>query len=280
MRFHSAWLAIAVAGAGLPAVPASGQADSIKALVEKIDSLEAEVLALRAELARAQVDAAAARREADELRQFIQDHHDLGAAFGQYTLVKQAAEREARRRRTDEARAEREADREARQQAANERRAREQADQEKAERYRGAGLTPIGLDVFAGKMAYYYRGKDQVAFDIDYDPILGIRYPRPYTRSEIDYSSMTISGSVVNGADEARNIGIAVVFFDEKGSQVGGQIVQVNNARKDVPYPFTTTVSMALNRAFSSSTVYVLYADAAAAAPPAPGAPSMPPATP
>ena len=58
--------------------------------------------------------------------------------------------------------------------------------------------------------------------------------------------------------------------------QVGGQIVQINNARKDVPYPFTATVSMALNRPFASSSVYVLYADAAAPAAPPQPAPQSP----
>ena len=130
--------------------------------------------------------------------------------------------------------------------AVDERSKQKETEQEKEARYRGAGLAPIGLDVYAGRMAYYYRGKDQLGFDIDYDPLSGFRYPRPYTWSEIDYSSMTLSGSVVNASDEVRNVGVAVVFFDENGSQVGGQIVQINNARKDVPYPFTATVSMAL----------------------------------
>lgn len=72
---------------------------------------------------------------------------------------------------------------------------------------------------------------------------------------------MTISGSVLNAAEEMRNIGIAVTFFDENGNQVGGEIIQINNARPDVPYPFTATIEMALNRPFDSSSTYVLYAD-------------------
>ena len=58
-----------------------------------------------------------------------------------------------------------------------------------------------------------------------------------------------------------RNLGIAVTFFDENGNQVGGEIIKINNARPDVPYPFTSTIEMALNRPFESSSVYVLYAD-------------------
>lgn len=289
MRRSSTWLAVA-AGLLLPAFPAPGQSPPaplpapapapatagvpLAILLDEIDALRAEVQTLRADLARANVDAAAAHREADELRQFIEDHHEFGEAFEKYSAIKVIAERDARRRRADEARAEREAGREARQQDASSRRAREQAEDEKTARYRAAGMASIGLDVYAGRMAYYYRGKDQVVFDIDYDPFFGIRYPRPYTRTDIDYSSMTLSGSVVNGADEVRNIGVAVVFFDESGSQVGGQTVQVNNARKDVPYPFTATVAMALNRPFASSSVYVLYADpAVGASPTSPAAP-------
>lgn len=285
MRRTCAWLAVA-AGLLLPAAAAPGQSDPdaardpLKALLDEIDALQAEVQSLRTELARARVDAAAARREADELRQFMQDHHDLGEAFERYTVIKEIAEREVRRKRADEARAERETDREARLQAASARRAREQAEEEKVAKYRSAGMAPIGLDVYVGRMAYYYRGIDQILFDIKYDPFLGIRYPKPFGISDIDYSSMTLSGSVVNGASEVRNIGVAVVFFDENGSQVGGQIVQINNARPDVPYPFTTSVSMALNRPFNSSSVYVLYADPIGAAPaPAPApAPSPAPA--
>jgi hypothetical protein len=33
------------------------------------------------------------------------------------------------------------------------------------------------------------------------------------------------------------------------------------SARPDVPYPFTSKIDMALNRAFDSSSIYVLYAD-------------------
>ena len=88
---------------------------------------------------------------------------------------------------------------------------------------------------------------------------------RPLGRTtEIDYSSMTISGSILNALSDVRNIGIAVTFFDENDNQVGGEIIQINNARPDVPYPFTSTVAMALDRPFSSSSTYVLYADAIA----------------
>ena len=88
----------------------------------------------------------------------------------------------------------------------------------------------------------------------------------------IDFTEMTISGSVLNASQEVRNIGVAVAFFDENGSQVGGEIIQINNARPDVPYPFTSAIAMALNRAFTSASTYVLYADPVEA--PGPGSPS------
>ena len=75
---------------------------------------------------------------------------------------------------------------------------------------------------------------------------------------------MTISGSVMNAAEEVRDIGIALTFFDEAGSQVGGEIIQVNNARPQVPYPFTVPIAMALDRPFDSTSTYVLYADPSA----------------
>ena len=53
--------------------------------------------------------------------------------------------------------------------------------------------------------------------------------------SEIDYSQMTISGSVLNAAPNVRDIGVAFTFFDEHGNQVGAEIVQLKNARPNVP---------------------------------------------
>ena len=89
---------------------------------------------------------------------------------------------------------------------------------------------------------------------------------------------MTISGSVLNAADEVRNVGVAITFFDENGNQVGSETIQINNARPNVPYPFTSTLTMALNRPFSSSTTYVLYADSAEGDAPLPD-PSKPSTT-
>jgi hypothetical protein len=65
----------------------------------------------------------------------------------------------------------------------------------------------------------------------------------------------------MSAAEDVRNIGIALVFFDAAGNQVGHETVQVENARPEVPYPFTSTIGMASDRPFASSSQYVLYSD-------------------
>ena len=95
------------------------------------------------------------------------------------------------------------------------------------------------------------------------DP-MGVSIINPQAGATIDFSRLTISGSVLNASDEPRHVGVAITFFDEYGNQVGSEIVQINNARPDVPYPFTSKLEMALDRPFSSSSTYVLYADAIA----------------
>ena len=112
-------------------------------------------------------------------------------------------------------------------------------------------------------MAFYYNTKDtSTGAQYDYDSLIG-DYLRPgFPNSEIDYSKMTISGSILNASDIVRNIGVAITFFDDSGNQVGHETVEIRNARPDVPYPFTSKIEMALNRPFALSSTYVLYADA------------------
>jgi hypothetical protein len=248
------------------APPAPGEPlDPLRILLDEIDRLHDVVDALRLELAEAKLQAAGARRELDELRQFIDDHERLGRDFEQYRAVKAVSERDARRRWAEAARRQREAERSARQRAAKAERERQTAEFNRFKRYRKAGFTPLGFDVYLGNTSFYYDAVDGGApTRIDYDFRIGhyVRaYPHAYAGREIDYSSMTISGSVLNASEDVRNIGVALAFFDENGSQVGGEIVQINNARPDVPYPFTATLDMALNRPFTSSSTYVLYAD-------------------
>ncbi len=256
------------------------EADPLQLLLDEIQQLHAEILTLRRQVAQAQMASSQANRELAELRLFIDDHQEFGQDFQQYKAVKAIAEREARARRQAVVRDQREAQRaegQTRWQAARAERAQREAQARRLADYRRAGFTPLGLDVYVGKMAYYYRAENRTMYDVEYDPFLsGYFVDRDYRRARPDFSSMTISGSVLNAADEVRNVGVAIAFFDENGNQVGSETVQINNARPNVPYPFTSTLTMALNRPFSSSTTYVLYADSAEGEipPPAPATPS------
>lgn len=229
----------------------------------EIASLLAELHSLRAELAKAQLESSQAQRELAELRQFIADHDTYGRDFEQYRAVREIVEREQRRRELEAARERREAEaaaRLARQQAARAQRDRERSEAREVQRYRNAGFTALGLDVWMGPSSYHYSTREATPTPLRFDPIFGF-YQDAGQQASIDYTSMTISGSVLNGTNAVRNIGIAVTFFDSRGSQVGHEIIQIDNARPDVPYPFTSTVRMALDRPFTSSSAYVLYAD-------------------
>ncbi|MCZ6811171.1 MAG: hypothetical protein O7D97_04135 [Planctomycetota bacterium] len=245
----------------------------LEVLLDQIDELQAQIQALRRELAAARLQTADAERELGELRQFIADHHEFGQDFEQYQALKAIAQQEARLRKAEVTRQRREAERAQRaerRQASRSERVVQEVEAKRRARYRRAGFSSLGLEVQAGRMAYHYRTKDTTRYDIEYSPFLGLYYLDRDRRTVIDYSSMTISGSVLNAAKEVRNIGVAITFFDENSNQVGGEIIQINNARPDVPYPFTATVQMALNRPFNSSSTYVLYADPVDAEQPAP----------
>ena len=82
-----------------------------------------------------------------------------------------------------------------------------------------------------------------------------------FTDLEIDYTKMTISGSLLNGDATTRNIGVAFVFRDAHGNQIGQETVVIENARPDVPYPFTGELVMASDLPFASHTSWVLFAD-------------------
>ncbi len=251
------------------------EADPLQLLLDEIQQLHAEILTLRRQVAQAQMSSSQSKRKLAELRLFIDDHHEFGQDFQQYKAVKAIAEREARARRLAVVRDQREAQRaegQTRRQAARAERAQREAQARRIADYRRAGFTPLGLDVYVGKMAYYYRAENRTIYDVEYDPFLSGYFVDPkYRRARPDFNSMTISGSVLNAADAVRNLGVAITFFDENGNQVGSETIQINNARPNVPYPFTSTLTMALNRPFSSSTTYVLYADSAEGEAPPPG---------
>ena len=238
--------------------------DPIDLLLERIEELGATVDALRTALADSKLDSAASKRELDELRQFIEDHYEFGRDFEQYRAIQATARRDAQRRHLAEARRQRSArqvDRTARQREFMARRTEREAELQRVQGYRRAGFTPLGFDVYMSNAAFNYQTFDGMAARYDWNGLTG-HFIRVYPHGpRIDFSSMTVSGSIMSASDEVRDIGIAVTFFDEAGTQVGSEIVQVNNARPEVPYPFTTTIEMALDRPFASTTTYVLYAD-------------------
>ncbi|MHC5022618.1 MAG: FxLYD domain-containing protein [Planctomycetota bacterium] len=256
---------VLVAGLLASAPAASAPADDLtmRELIAEVRALMTEVSELRQELAESRLRSEQAERELAELQMFIEDHAEFGRDFEQYRAVRAAAERDARRRAAEEARQRHEqekARRDARRADLQAERSADRAEAARLGRYGDAGFSPIGLDVFVGKMAYYYNTRQETRSVLENNRDL-IVYP--VSQQVIDFSRMTISGSVINGSDEIRNIGVAVAFFDESGNQVGAETIQVNNARPDVPYPFTSTIEVALNRPFDTASVYVLYADAA-----------------
>ncbi len=246
------------------ALPPPEASHPLDTLLAELDDLRSTVDALRRALALAKLETAEIQRERDELWQFIQDHDQLGRDFEQYEAIKAATELQERRRLSEASREQHEAarlKRTARQRAARADRDRRRDQMQRVQRYRDAGFTPLGFDVYLSDAAFNYRTDDGLSTRLDWNGLTG-HFIRVYPWADrIDFSSMTLSGSVLNASEIVRDIGIAVTFFDEQGSQVGGEIIQVSNARPDVPYPFTTTLDMALNRPFASTTTYVLYAD-------------------
>ena len=215
---------------------------------------------LREELATTKSELANLRRELDELRQFILDHETFGTNYEEYKHVQSITEDEAKRRAVRERRDRLDSDRANRKELYELKKAQEEAERQQVEQkaqYAKAGFTDIGLDVYHGRSAYFYAPRDTTQAPVSYQP----SPVDTAASSEVDYSQMTISGSVLNAAPNIRDIGVAFTFFDEHGNQVGAEIVQLKNARPNVPYPFTAKLQMALNRPFASSSSYVLYAD-------------------
>ncbi|MEM7230460.1 MAG: hypothetical protein AAF432_16800 [Planctomycetota bacterium] len=242
---------------------APGDSELVELLEQRVHTLNQENNVLRNTLAQTELNLQTATQELEQLRQFIVDHHEYGNDFEQYKYFQdlkaaeqRKLEQEEIKRRRDQKRAERDAKR---QQALAERN-RDKAAQERNKYYSDLGFGPIGLDVYTSRMAYAYETNEDERRTSRFDPAFGW-YDDYVTTTNIDFSKMTLSGSVLNAAEQVRNIGVAITFFDESGNQVGHEIVQVKNARPNVPYPFTAELDMALNRAFDSVSTYVLYAD-------------------
>ena len=256
------------AASSAPPPPADGTpARTIDELIEINRELSAENERLSAEVARLNLELSTLRAAKEDLERFIADFKEYGTAFEQYTFFREKAEREEKARRAAEARARREAERQERlarreQARADDASDEDAADSELEERFdtlRRAGFTRVGETVFVGPMSYVYQTTEHE--EIRYSPLIDFWYVD--RDEEIDYSELTVSGSLVHAAPDVRNISIAIAFFDRNDAQMGSTTVRVDGARPGIPYPFTSTVKMAGNEAFKRYTSWVLYDDPA-----------------
>ncbi len=229
------------------------------------------------------------REQITELRHFVADHEQFGDDFATYrevlaetkrlTNAQIALKRQQRQIEQDRKREESKKKREAT--AAAKKKAKEAS-----QRLTKLGFSAIGQNVYLSKSAYAYPNRtvpeQRVYFQPgpngDMQPMTTIE-----SREEFDYTKMTISGSLLNGAKITRNVGVAFVFRDQYGNQIGQETVVIENARPDVPYPFTGELVMASDQPFSSMTSWVLFADTAPPATvttpltvPVPGTPATP----
>ena len=227
-----------------------------------------------------------------KLHQFIEDHEQLVADYTAYREVidetKRLTEAEHATRRQQE-RFEKERRREAARQKQSSEKNQQQQATAKNRRLKNLGFSEIGDNVWLSKSAYAYASKTVPEQRVFYQQgPTGIMQPMTAieNRSEIDYSKMTISGSLLNGDSITRNIGVAFVFRDAHDNQIGQETVIIENARPEVPYPFTGELILASDRAFASMTSWVLFADTAPPATtsnpatPPPGSQPAPPAAP
>ncbi|MCH2135363.1 MAG: hypothetical protein MK101_02145 [Phycisphaerales bacterium] len=260
--------------------PTTPRRELHQALVDR----EVEVRAMRSRLADMEIQLAQLQAQLTEMQTFVLDHDRYGTDFSQYQQVREDARKEVRRREA----LERQARRELARQQQEEARAKQEAQKQLAAPGKDLQSTlqkmnfgHLGQDVWRSRAAYHYAVVDRPGETITYrpSPFGGKRVVTEHQK-ELDWSEMTISGSLLNAAKETRNIGIAVAFFDEYGNQVGAETIVVNNARPGVPYPFTQTLEMAANKPFASDTAWVLFADpistAAGQPPSTPLAPNAP----
>lgn len=209
------------------------------------------------------------RRQLDELRRFVEDHEQFGDDYAVYRevieetqrlteaqiAIKRQQDKFERERKREEARKKRVA-------AA----AKQQQAKSASQRLTKLGFTSIGQDVYLSKSAYAYASQVVPEQRVYFQPGPNGEMQQmtsTESREEIDYTKMTISGSLLNAAKITRNIGVAFVFRDQHGNQIGHETVVIENARPDVPYPFTGELVMASDQPFSSMTSWVLFADTA-----------------
>ena len=235
-------------------------------LWEQLVKAMSAVIAQQRELAQTRRELTNIKRELEELRQFILDHDTYGNDFSAYAKMVEETRRQRRAAASKLQREKEEAERKRREEA-KKRLDAAKAQKELEKLYDDRGFAPIGQDVYSSRAAFFYGprvGEDGKTIQYRPDRFGRLTPVTISNQTELDYSSMTISGSVLNGSKSIRSIGVAFTFFDENGNQVGAEIVEIQNARPNVPYPFTKKIDMALNRPFASHSTYVLYADVAA----------------
>ncbi len=268
------------AASSASAAPVEIEQEELNGLLADLRALQDEVDALRKETARLKLERDEATRRANELETFINDVDAYGDAWEKYAEYREARDREARQAALADAReaqAAREADRRAAAAARREmQRERNDARREVRE-LRQAGFESIGGDIYMARMGFAYHIRTELE-EIDgfrrypfYTTYSGGFY-RPYSfrlgrryydvDAQLDYSRMTISGSVLNGTDQTRALIVGIRFFDEGGAQIGGTTVTFDRVPPRTPIPFTQALSMAANVPFSASQVYVVSSEA------------------
>lgn len=248
---------------------------TINELVDRVRILEAQLGVLRAENAQLQLKLGQSESSLAELQEFIRDHDTYGAAYEEYSFFRAQREREQRARAAAEAKARREAEREQQRLRAEEARERYRREQlarrgapvdpndpqaEAARRHdilRRAGYTQVGESVYVSEMGTSYRTESDR--EVRYSYLLGTWY---VDENEIvDFTDLTISGTVIHSASEAHDVAIAVAFYNKDGGQIGETVVRVEGARGGVPYPFTSRLDMAATGPFDTYASWVLYFD-------------------
>ncbi len=231
--------------------------DLYQRLAEQHNTLSAELRLLRKEVR--QLTA-----ERDELKLYIFDHEQLGVDFERYTMFKVSVEQEKRAQRAAELREKQEERKRRMIELRDKRQTEKNTNSEsnnpldkRIQLLRANGFNRIGDFVFVGQMGYKYKSEEEK--DLVYSPWLETWYIEEDT--VIDYTELSLSGSIVHAELDERNLGIAIAFIDEDGAQIGQTTVEVHGARPGVPYPFTTKVIMAADRPFKTYKAWVLFAD-------------------
>ena len=204
-----------------------------------------------------------------ELKRFIVDHDQYKDDFASYQMVisetKQLTEAQIALKRKQE-QIERDRKREEAKKKRDAAVAKRQQAKSVNQRLDRLGFSSIGQDVYLSKSAYVYANRNVPEQRVYYQPGPNGELQQMTSvenREEIDYGKMTISGSLLNASKITRNVGVAFVFRDSHGNQIGQETVVIENARPDVPYPFTGELVMASDRPFASHTSWVLIADTA-----------------